>query len=78
MLTLPKKPKIVEKSNNRAVVEISELYPGYGPTIGNTLRRALYSSIEGAAITSGGLPRILYNRGSIGGRYRNMFKFKRN
>src|SRR3990167_1286112 len=52
MLTLPKKPKIVEKSNNRAVVEISELYPGYGPTIGNTLRRALYSSIEGAAITS--------------------------
>ena len=52
MLTLPKKPKVVERDGNRAVVEISELYPGYGSTVGNTIRRALYSSIDGAAITS--------------------------
>lgn len=52
MFTLPQKPKIIEEDGNRAVIEISELYPGYGPTIGNTLRRALYSSLPGAAITS--------------------------
>lgn len=52
MFTLPKKPKIIEEDGNRAIIEISELYPGYGPTIGNTLRRVLYSSLRGAAITS--------------------------
>lgn len=51
-ISLPKKPKIVEKNDNRAVIEISELYPGFGPTIGNALRRVLYSSLPGAAITS--------------------------
>ena len=30
----------------------SNLYPGYGLTIGNSLRRVLLSSIEGAAVTS--------------------------
>jgi len=52
MLTLPKKPKLVKKDGNNAIIEITELYPGYGATIGNTLRRALYSSIQGAAVTS--------------------------
>lgn len=30
---------------------IEELYPGYGVTLGNALRRVLYSSLQGAAIT---------------------------
>ena len=51
-ITLPKPPKIKEQSENRAVFEIEELYPGYGVTVGNALRRALYSSLPGAAITS--------------------------
>lgn len=51
-ISLPKKPKIVEKSDSRAVIEISELYPGFGSTVGNALRRALYSSLPGAALTS--------------------------
>jgi DNA-directed RNA polymerase subunit alpha len=51
-ITIPKSPKVIERDGNRAVIEISELYPGYGPTIGNALRRSLYSSLEGAAITS--------------------------
>lgn len=42
-------PKIVEESKNRAVFEISPLYAGYGTTIGNSLRRVLLSSMEGAA-----------------------------
>jgi len=50
-ITLPKNPKIKEQDKNRAVFEIEELYPGYGVTIGNALRRVLYSSLPGAAIT---------------------------
>ena len=50
-ITLPTPPKIKEQSENRAVFEIEGLYPGYGVTVGNALRRALYSSLPGAAIT---------------------------
>src|SRR3990167_4446275 len=50
---LPKAPKLVKQiSPNRAVFEIEELYPGYGLTIGNALRRVILSSLPGAAITS--------------------------
>ncbi|PJE50963.1 MAG: DNA-directed RNA polymerase subunit alpha [Candidatus Yanofskybacteria bacterium CG10_big_fil_rev_8_21_14_0_10_36_16] len=52
MIQLPEKPKVVSHDGNKAVFEISPLYPGYGLTIGNALRRVLISSIEGAAITS--------------------------
>lgn len=50
-ITLPKPPKIKTENENRAVFMIEELYPGYGVTIGNALRRVLYSSLPGAAIT---------------------------
>ncbi|MEK7151202.1 MAG: DNA-directed RNA polymerase subunit alpha [Patescibacteria group bacterium] len=52
MIQLPTEPKIVSKTGNQAVFEIGPLYPGYGMTVGNTLRRVLISSLEGAAITS--------------------------
>lgn len=52
MIPLPPKPKIVLEKDNRAVIEIEGLYPGYGHTIGNGLRRILLSSLRGAAITS--------------------------
>ncbi len=52
MISLPSKPKIVEKKEeNRTLFEIDSLYPGYGTTIGNSLRRVLLSSLGGAAIT---------------------------
>ena len=51
MISLPIKPKIVKEEGNKAVFEIGELYPSYGVTIGNALRRVLLSSLEGAAIT---------------------------
>lgn len=51
-MSFPKPPKIIKKEGNRAIIEISELYPGYGATIGNAFRRVLYSSLPGAAITS--------------------------
>ncbi len=51
MIPLPLSPKIIEEKNNQATFEIEALYPGYGTTIGNSLRRALLSSLSGAAIT---------------------------
>lgn len=52
MIQLPTEPKIINKEKNKATFEISPLYPGYGVTIGNVLRRVLLSSLPGAAITS--------------------------
>ncbi len=52
MIPLPSQPKIILEEDNRAVFEIEGLYSGYGQTIGNSLRRALLSSLKGAAITS--------------------------
>lgn len=52
MISIPTKPKIVREEGNRAVLEIEGLYPGYGHTLGNALRRVLLSSLPGAAITS--------------------------
>lgn len=51
MIPLSQTVKLVEKKGNRALFEIEALYPGYGITIGNTLRRVLLSSMEGAAAT---------------------------
>jgi len=51
MIPLPPKPKIIEKKDNYAKFEIEALYPGYGVTVGNSLRRVLLSSLPGAAIT---------------------------
>lgn len=51
-ISLPKAPSLVEQiSPNRAIFEIEELYPGYGLTIGNALRRVMLSSLSGAAVT---------------------------
>jgi len=51
MISPPLQPKIIEKKGNHARFEIEALYPGYGVTIGNSLRRVLLSSLPGAAIT---------------------------
>jgi len=44
--------KTLEKVNDRGTFVIEPLSPGYGVTVGNSLRRVLLSSLEGAAITS--------------------------
>lgn len=51
MIPLPHKPKIIKQERNKAVFEIEALYPGYGVTLGNSLRRVLLSSLSGAAVT---------------------------
>lgn len=50
-VTLPSKPRVVSEEENRGVFEIDGLYPGYGHTLGNSLRRIILSSLPGAAIT---------------------------
>ncbi|PIP29835.1 DNA-directed RNA polymerase subunit alpha [Candidatus Jorgensenbacteria bacterium CG23_combo_of_CG06-09_8_20_14_all_54_14] len=43
--------KTVSEEENKGIFHIEGLYTGYGPTLGNALRRALLSSLPGAAIT---------------------------
>lgn len=50
-ITLPSKPRIVSEENMQGIYEIDSLYPGYGHTLGNSLRRIILSSLPGAAIT---------------------------
>ena len=50
-VTLPSKPRIVSEEEFRGTYEIDGLYPGYGHTLGNSLRRIVLSSLPGAAIT---------------------------
>ena len=51
-IILPSKPKIVREEKNTGVYEIDGLYPGYGHTLGNSLRRIILSSLPGCAITN--------------------------
>lgn len=51
MIPLPLAPKVIERKGNSALIEIEALYPGYGVTAGNALRRVMLSSLEGAAVT---------------------------
>jgi len=51
-IILPTKPRAVKDEPTKGVFEIDNLYPGYGHTLGNSLRRIMLSSLPGAAITS--------------------------
>ncbi len=51
-ITLPSKPRVVSEAEFEGVYEIDGLYPGYGHTLGNSLRRIILSSLPGAAVTS--------------------------
>ena len=50
-ITLPSKPRIQTEEGMQGVYEIDSLYPGYGHTLGNSLRRIILSSLPGAAVT---------------------------
>lgn len=50
-VALPSKPRVVSEENFRGTYEIDGLFPGYGHTLGNSLRRIILSSLPGAAIT---------------------------
>ena len=51
-VTLPSKPRVVSEEGFAGTYEIDGLYPGYGHTLGNSLRRIILSSLPGVAITA--------------------------
>ncbi len=50
-IILPSKPKLIREDATSGVYEIDGLYPGYGHTLGNSLRRIILSSLPGSAVT---------------------------
>src|SRR3989338_4187214 len=67
MIPFPKPIVIKEEKGNKGVFEIEELYPGYGATIGNSLRRVLLSSLEGAAVTQAKIKGVSHEFSTIPG-----------
>lgn len=51
-MVLPSKPQVVSEEGQTGTYRIDGLYPGYGYTLGNSLRRIILSSLPGAAVTS--------------------------
>lgn len=66
-ILLPSKPRVVEESNTIGKYEIDGLYPGYGHTLGNSLRRIILSSLTGAAVTSIKIAGVSHEFSSIKG-----------
>ncbi len=51
-LPLPNHAQVTAAGGNKYQLTLEPLYPGYGVTIGNALRRVLLSSMPGAAVTA--------------------------
>src|ERR1700679_2066303 len=66
-ITLPSKPRIVSEEAFEGVFEIDGLYPGYGYTLGNSLRRIILSSLPGAAVTHVKIPGVAHEFSTIEG-----------
>lgn len=66
-IVLPSKPKVVSEEGVTGVYEIEGLYPGYGHTLGNSLRRIILSSLPGVAITSVKIPGVSHEFSVIDG-----------
>ncbi len=64
---LPSKPKVIEEGAKKGIFEIDGLYPGYGHTLGNSLRRIILSSLPGAAITSVKIDGVSHEFSTING-----------
>lgn len=67
MIPSPQQPKIILEEGSRAVFEIEGLWPGYGQTIGNAVRRVLLSSLEGAVITAAKIEGIQHEFSTLPG-----------
>ena len=66
-IILPSKPRVVSENDTKGVYEIDGLYPGYGHTLGNSLRRIVLSSLPGAAITSVKIDGVAHEFSTIDG-----------
>jgi DNA-directed RNA polymerase subunit alpha len=61
------KIKKVSDDGQKGVFDIEGLFPGYGLTLGNSLRRVLLSSLPGAAVTQFKVKGILHEFSTIPG-----------
>jgi len=66
-IALPSKPRVVSESERSGTYEIDGLYPGYGYTLGNSLRRIILSSLQGAAVTHVKIPGVSHEFSTIEG-----------
>ncbi len=66
-IALPSKPRVVNESERSGTYEIDGLYPGYGFTLGNSLRRIILSSLPGAAVTHVKIPGVAHEFSTIEG-----------
>src|ERR1041385_9022082 len=51
-IPLPNQAEVKQQGDNTYELTLEPLYPGYGVTIGNAMRRVLLSSMPGAAVTA--------------------------
>jgi DNA-directed RNA polymerase subunit alpha len=66
-LSLPSKPRVVQEDDFSGMFEIDGLFPGYGHTLGNSLRRIILSSLTGTAITSVKIDGVSHEFSTISG-----------
>lgn len=66
-IALPSKPRVINESDRSGTYEIDGLYPGYGYTLGNSLRRIILSSLPGAAVTHVKIPGVAHEFSTIEG-----------
>lgn len=59
--------KVIKDDGNRASFAVEPLYPGYGMTLGNALRRAILSSLGGAAATAVKIDNVSHEFSTIPG-----------
>lgn len=67
IISLPSKPRVINEKEFSAQFEIDGLYPGYGHTLGNSLRRIILSSLPGAAITAVNIEGVQHEFSTIPG-----------
>lgn len=63
----PTTPKVVDSGLNKATFVIENLYPGYGHTLGNSLRRIIHSSVPGVAVTEVSIDSVPHEFSTING-----------
>ena len=66
-IALPSKPRVLTETERSGTYEIDGLYPGYGYTLGNSLRRIILSSLPGAAITHVKIPGVPHEFSTLEG-----------
>ena len=66
-IALPGKPRVVAEEGRSGTYEIDGLYPGYGYTLGNSLRRIVLSSLPGSAVTHVKIPGVAHEFSTIEG-----------